>query len=174
MWTRTAPRWSTTPIICAILNSARASLMRDVAYTYREIEESGYIYPIIKIDIDYYRPLYYDEAMYIHTRPSTLERVRLAVRLCHHPRGNRTTSSARGLPATVPSTPPALRLKWTKRRSTYGKSFPNRSAGAFSPGDSRPGLTCRIIGSREDRSCRPSKPWKHSPGPRNAFLPGAG
>jgi acyl-CoA thioester hydrolase len=51
--------------------------MRDVAYTYREIEESGYVYPIIKIDIDYYQPLYYDEAMYIHTRPSTLERVRL-------------------------------------------------------------------------------------------------
>ncbi len=55
----------------------RASLMRDAAYAYREIEESGYVYPIIKIDIDYYRPLYYDDAMYIHTRPSTLERVRL-------------------------------------------------------------------------------------------------
>lgn len=55
----------------------RASLMRDAAYPYREIEESGYIYPIIKVDIDYYRPLYYDEAMFIHTRPSTMERVRL-------------------------------------------------------------------------------------------------
>jgi acyl-CoA thioester hydrolase len=55
----------------------RATLMRDVAYTYREIEESGFVYPIIKIDIDYYQPLYYDETMYIHTRPSTLERVRL-------------------------------------------------------------------------------------------------
>jgi acyl-CoA thioester hydrolase len=55
----------------------RASLMRDAAYPYREIEESGFIYPIIKVDVDYYRPLYYDEAMYIHTRPSTMERVRL-------------------------------------------------------------------------------------------------
>ncbi len=55
----------------------RASLMRDAAYPYREIEQSGYVYPIIKVDIDYYRPLYYDDAMFIHTRPSTLERVRL-------------------------------------------------------------------------------------------------
>lgn len=55
----------------------RAQLMRDVAYPYQEIEESGYLYPIIKIDIDYYQPLYYDELMYIHTRPGTLERVRL-------------------------------------------------------------------------------------------------
>lgn len=53
----------------------RTSLMRDVAYPYREIEDSGYTYPIIKIDIDYYRPLYYDDIMQIHTRPSILERV---------------------------------------------------------------------------------------------------
>ena len=55
----------------------RASLMRDAAYPYREIEESGFVYPIIKVDIDYYRPLYYDDPMFIHTRPSAMERVRL-------------------------------------------------------------------------------------------------
>jgi len=55
----------------------RASLMRDAAYTYKQIEESGYVYPIIKVEIDYYRPLYYDDAMVIYTRPSVLERVRL-------------------------------------------------------------------------------------------------
>lgn len=55
----------------------RASLMRDAAYPYREVEEGGFIYPIIKVDIDYYRPLYYDDLMVIHTRPSTMERVRL-------------------------------------------------------------------------------------------------
>ncbi|MGD9016994.1 MAG: YbgC/FadM family acyl-CoA thioesterase [Desulfobacterales bacterium] len=55
----------------------RASLMRDAAYPYREIEESGYVYPIIKVDIDYYLPLHYDDAMYIHTRPGPMERVRL-------------------------------------------------------------------------------------------------
>jgi acyl-CoA thioester hydrolase len=55
----------------------RASLMRDAAYPYREVEESGFVYPIIKVDIDYYRPLYYDDAMWVHTRPAALERVRL-------------------------------------------------------------------------------------------------
>ncbi len=55
----------------------RASLMRDAAYPYKEVEESGYVYPIIKVDIDYFRPLYYDDAMWVYTRPSVLERVRL-------------------------------------------------------------------------------------------------
>ncbi len=55
----------------------RASLMRDAAYAYREIEESGYIYPIISTALDYYRPLRYDDEMYIHTRPGKLERVKL-------------------------------------------------------------------------------------------------
>jgi acyl-CoA thioester hydrolase len=55
----------------------RASLMRDAAYAYREIEESGYIYPIISTAIDYFRPLHYDDVMYIHTRPGDLERVKL-------------------------------------------------------------------------------------------------
>ncbi len=55
----------------------RASLMRDAAYTYREIEESGYVYPIIQVGVNYYSPLRYDDPMYIYTRPSELERVKL-------------------------------------------------------------------------------------------------
>ena len=55
----------------------RASLMRDAAYTYREIEEDGYVYPIIEIGVKYYMPLHYDESIWIHTRPSEIERVRL-------------------------------------------------------------------------------------------------
>ena len=55
----------------------RASLMRDVGYPYREIEESGYVYPIIEVGVSYYSPLYYDDAMEIYTRPSEIERVRL-------------------------------------------------------------------------------------------------
>jgi acyl-CoA thioester hydrolase len=55
----------------------RATLMRDAAYSYREIEKSGYIYPIIEIGVNYYSPLYYDDLMWIYTRPSELERVRL-------------------------------------------------------------------------------------------------
>ena len=55
----------------------RASLMRDTAYPYREIEESGYVYPIIEVGATYYNSLHYDDSIAIHTRPAELERVRL-------------------------------------------------------------------------------------------------
>ncbi|HPJ97797.1 MAG TPA: thioesterase family protein [Syntrophales bacterium] len=55
----------------------RASLMRDAAYPYREIEESGFVYPIIELGITFCEPLRYDDPMYVHTRPAELERVKL-------------------------------------------------------------------------------------------------
>ena len=55
----------------------RASLMRDADYPYKKIEESGYIYPIIKTELNYYSPLFYDDLMYIYTRPGKLEMVKL-------------------------------------------------------------------------------------------------
>jgi len=55
----------------------RASLMRDTAYPYREIEASGYVYPVIEMGATFHQPLFYDDAMWIHTRPAVLERVRL-------------------------------------------------------------------------------------------------
>jgi len=55
----------------------RTSLMRDAAYPYKDIEKCGYVYPIFEMGVKFYSPLYYDDLMYIHTRPSNLERVRL-------------------------------------------------------------------------------------------------
>lgn len=55
----------------------RASLMRDTAYPYKEIERSGYVYPIIDMGIQFYEPLRYDDPMLIHTRPAELGRVKL-------------------------------------------------------------------------------------------------
>jgi len=55
----------------------RTSLMRDAAYPYKDIEQDGYVYPIIQVGVDYFKPLVYDDPMYIHTRPSALERVKL-------------------------------------------------------------------------------------------------
>ncbi len=55
----------------------RTSLMRDVAYSYKQIEESGYVYPIIDLGMTFYQSLFYDDVMAIHTRPVNLERVRL-------------------------------------------------------------------------------------------------
>lgn len=55
----------------------RATLMRDVAYPYLDIENSGYVYPIIEIGVNYYTALRYDDPFWIYTRPATRERVRL-------------------------------------------------------------------------------------------------
>ncbi len=55
----------------------RAELMRDANYPYKEIEASGYIYPIIKTELNYFTPLLYDDLMYIHTRPAKRELVKL-------------------------------------------------------------------------------------------------
>jgi len=55
----------------------RTSLMRDLAYPYKEIEASGYVYPIVALGISFDQPLYYDDLMYIYTRPMNLERVKL-------------------------------------------------------------------------------------------------
>lgn len=51
--------------------------MRHAAYPYRQVEADGFLYPIIKADLDYYSPLHYDETIFIHTRPGRLERVKL-------------------------------------------------------------------------------------------------
>lgn len=55
----------------------RASLMRDAAYPYKEIEDSGFVYPIIELGMQFFEPLHYDDPMQIHTRPAELERVKL-------------------------------------------------------------------------------------------------
>ena len=55
----------------------RASLMREADYPYKKIEESGYIYPIIKTELNYHSPLFYDDLMYIHTRPARMELVKV-------------------------------------------------------------------------------------------------
>lgn len=53
----------------------RSSLMRDAAFPYLEIEESGYIYPIVEVGLKYYIPVRYDEPILVHTRPAELARV---------------------------------------------------------------------------------------------------
>ncbi len=55
----------------------RASLMHDGGYPYRKIEEDGFIYPIIELGISFFKPLFYDDSMYVHTRPAQMQRVRI-------------------------------------------------------------------------------------------------
>ncbi|MFP4214156.1 MAG: acyl-CoA thioesterase [Desulfohalobiaceae bacterium] len=55
----------------------RATLMRDLDYPYIEIENNGYVYPIVELGVKYQSPLYYDDPMWINTRPGEMERVKL-------------------------------------------------------------------------------------------------
>jgi acyl-CoA thioester hydrolase len=55
----------------------RASLMRDFNYSYKEVEEDGFVYPIIDTAVAYHHPLGYDDPMWIHTRPGEMEKVRV-------------------------------------------------------------------------------------------------
>ncbi len=55
----------------------RASLMRETAYPYREIEADGLVYPIIALGVTFHSSLRYDDPLGIFTIPGKLERVRL-------------------------------------------------------------------------------------------------
>lgn len=55
----------------------RASMLRDMVCPYTEIEADGYVYPIIETGIKFYTPLYYDDPMWINTRPGELGKARI-------------------------------------------------------------------------------------------------
>lgn len=55
----------------------RTSLMREADYPYKEIEAKGYVYPIVDLGIKFYEPLYYDDPMWVYTRPADIERVKV-------------------------------------------------------------------------------------------------
>ncbi len=55
----------------------RATLLRDASYPYRLVEESGFLYPIYQLGCDFYAPLRYDDAIWVHTRFRMLEHVRV-------------------------------------------------------------------------------------------------
>ena len=55
----------------------RGTLMRDVGYPYDAVEKSGYVYPIVETGLTFHKPLFYDDPMWIHTRPAMLERVKV-------------------------------------------------------------------------------------------------
>jgi acyl-CoA thioester hydrolase len=56
----------------------RASLMRDFNYSYKEVEQDGFVYPVIDMAVNYYHPLGYDDPMWVHTRPGQREKVRIS------------------------------------------------------------------------------------------------
>ncbi len=101
----------------------RASFMRDVGYPYAQVEASGYVYPVVELGLRFFAPLVYDDEMWIHTRPTDLERVRVKFEyvITHAVSGERIcrgftqhcAANERGVPVAVD---PATVKAW--------KSFP--------------------------------------------------
>lgn len=56
----------------------RVTLMRDIAFPYSEVEENGYVYPIVETGLKYHSSLTYDDPFWVHTRPDGLERVKIS------------------------------------------------------------------------------------------------
>src|SRR5687767_15246932 len=59
---------------------ARADLMRSLGWTYREMEESGVILPVIEAHCEYKRPARYDDEIEIQTTATIESPVRMTFR----------------------------------------------------------------------------------------------
>jgi acyl-CoA thioester hydrolase len=55
----------------------RATLLRDAEFPYRAVEESGFVYPIFQLGLDFFKSLFYDDPMLVHSRFRELRGVRV-------------------------------------------------------------------------------------------------
>jgi acyl-CoA thioester hydrolase len=58
----------------------RAELMRDLGYTYAEMEKEGILMPITEVHCKYIRPAYYDDLLELRTILEKLPRARITLR----------------------------------------------------------------------------------------------
>ena len=49
---------------------ARTEMIRQIGWTYKKIEESGYMMPVVSLNVKYIRPAYYDDELTIKTSMS--------------------------------------------------------------------------------------------------------
>ncbi len=59
----------------------RSEMIRDLGYTYKELEETGVFMPVASVNTKYHIPLYYDELITIET---TLKQIPLARMVFYH------------------------------------------------------------------------------------------
>jgi acyl-CoA thioester hydrolase len=67
---------------------ARADLMRQCGWTYREMEDSGVLLPVIEARCEYLRPARYDDQVEIHTTGRLVSPARLAFDYSVRPAGD--------------------------------------------------------------------------------------
>ena len=56
---------------------ARADLLRNLGWSYREMERAGVSLPVIEVHCEYHRPARYDEELEVHTAGRMLSPVRM-------------------------------------------------------------------------------------------------
>jgi acyl-CoA thioester hydrolase len=75
----------------------RTDWLRRAGFTYRELEESGIVLPVIDVHCEYRRSAKYDDDIEIRTRGTLLSRVRVRFDYEIH----RPSTGAQGVPGTV-------------------------------------------------------------------------
>jgi acyl-CoA thioester hydrolase len=46
----------------------RTSLLRDAHFSYRTVEDRGFVYPVVRLGLKFHSPLAYDATIWVHTR----------------------------------------------------------------------------------------------------------
>ena len=55
----------------------RSTLLRDSGFPLRQMEAEGYVYPIFQVGLDFFRPMDYDDPIWVHTRFRDVHGVRV-------------------------------------------------------------------------------------------------
>lgn len=55
----------------------RSTLLRDSGFPLRQMEAEGYVYPIFQVGLDFFRPMDYDDPIWVHTRFREVHGVRV-------------------------------------------------------------------------------------------------
>lgn len=56
---------------------ARVDALKSVGYSYKKIEEQGYMLPVSEYNIKYFKPAFYDDEIIIHTSMEMLSPVKM-------------------------------------------------------------------------------------------------
>ncbi len=55
----------------------RSEMIRDLGYAYKELEDTGVVMPVVTVNANYKRPLYYDELITIETALKKMPEARM-------------------------------------------------------------------------------------------------
>jgi acyl-CoA thioester hydrolase len=63
--------------IAAYLEESRVEMLRSVGWNYRELEEAGWMLPVLRLEVGFLRPIPYDAQVFIYTWLSAPPGIRL-------------------------------------------------------------------------------------------------